>query len=205
MSTTQQDDRQHPIHNFLKWLSENEILAVDDSFPGTGCSFVSLGAVKSQLEKNGRERLNAILDILFEDGGGPDPTELLCNYVAVFCILLQIGKGHYIEHFVDHEIHDQREFDPEHIPPKFPSSQGDDDFYKRFCEAQWRFCVPDFKENMKKVFHDRRNLPIIEKRLVASGGSARISIIKLHSSYDKLRGSRISDTVRSLLAISCRT
>ncbi|EPE26730.1 Protein kinase-like (PK-like) [Glarea lozoyensis ATCC 20868] len=190
------DYGRHPIDDFLRWLSANESLAIDDLEQGIVCRSVSLSAVRSELEKNDGKRLVEILDVLFEDDGGPDPAELLSNYVAVFCILLQIGEGHYIQHFVDHAIHDDSEFDPELLLYKFPLSQGDDDFYRRFCEAQWRFCVPDFMKNMKKVFPDRINLPIIEKRQVARGGSATISIIKLHSSYDKLLGSRISDTHR---------
>jgi hypothetical protein len=195
-------DRYDPISDFLKWLSENESHAVGDIDAGSGSSFVYLGTVKTYLEENDREKLAEILDVLFQDDGGPDQEELLTHYLAVFCILLQIGKGEYIDHFVDHEIHDQFEFDPEHIPPKFPSVSGDETFYQMFCEAQWRFCVPDFKENMKKIFHPKRTLPIVEKRLLATGGSARIYIIKLHNSYDKLQG-HIPGTVRSISVHYC--
>jgi hypothetical protein len=193
-SRAQLQDRYDPIGNFLGWLNENEIQAVGDNDSHAGASFVSLGAVKSYLERNHRDRLTDILNALFEDSGGPDHTDLLSNYLAVFCILLQIGRGRFIKHFVDHEIHDLYEFSPEHIPPKFPSVPGDEEFYQRFCEAQWRFCVPDFKENMNRVFHDRRTLPIVEKQPVATGGSAQVFTIKIHKSYDKLRG-----TVRLLL------
>jgi hypothetical protein len=193
-SRAQQQDRYDPIKDFLKWLKENEIQAVSDDDTRSGAKFVSLGAVKSYLELDERERLTDILDDLFGDSGGPDLTDLLTNYLAVFCILLQVGKGRYIKHFVDHEIHDLYEFSPEQIPPKFPPILRDEEFYRTFCEAQWRFYVPDFKENMNRVFHDRRTLPIVEKQPLASGASANVSIIKIHNSYDKLRG-----TVRLLL------
>jgi hypothetical protein len=181
-------DRYDPIKDFLKWLKENEIQAVSDDDTRSGARFVSLGAVKSHLESDQRERLTDILDDLFGDSGGPDHADLLTNYLAVFCSLLQVGKGRYIKHFVDHEIHDLYEFSPEQIPPKFPPVLRDEDIYRVFCEAQWKFYVPDFKENMNRVFNNRRTLPIVKKEPLATGASATVSIITLHNSYDKLRG-----------------
>ncbi|CAG8952521.1 hypothetical protein HYFRA_00009625 [Hymenoscyphus fraxineus] len=149
-------------------------------------AFTPISAVTSHLEEDGR--LEDILDALFQPDGGPEADILLPNYVAIFCILIEIGKGTAIEHFVRQGLNDKHlPFDPQHAPADFPPDTSDGTFYQRFCEMQWRFCVPDFERGVERVFHNRSLLPIVKKRAVAEGGSAKLFEIEVHSSYNKLR------------------
>lgn len=181
----QQHDHLRVINEFLDWLRKNQSYSVKDHQTDERAAFVPISAVTSYLKED--EKLQYILDALFHPEEGPDADIVLPNYVAIFCTLIEIGKGPTIEHFVKQGLHDQHlPFDPKHILPDFPPDTGDGTFYRRFCEKQWRFWVPDFERGMERHFPDKTLLPIIKKREVAKGGSARLFEVKVHSSYNKL-------------------
>jgi len=149
-----------------------------------------LNAVKDYLEADRNARLHQILVALFEP---EEPQvyadEILQNFIAIFCILLEIGGGKYIGSFTSTwDLCDQRlPFDPLRAPSPFPIVPEDNRFFERFCEKQWRFCVPNFQFPMIRIhFEEKRILPIIQKDLIAGGGSAMLYRIRLHGSYNKL-------------------
>ena len=144
---------------------------------------------KKYLNENRQRRLRDIISVLFPDSDDIIPSDILPNYVAVFCILLQISMGKWMKHF---RLYDTLRdaalpFDPDHPPSNWPRNTGDPAFLRKFCEQQWRFCVPILQRPFSdRHFEDRRVLPIIFKQTLSNGGSASLWLVRLHSSYNEL-------------------
>lgn len=131
--------------------------------------------------------LRDILAALFPDGHIL-PKEIFPKYVAVFCALLCIGKGHYIEHFKHYESLSDTSlpFDPESPPAHWPNTAGDSDFLRKFSKAQWKFCARKWEDLSDKHYDSEQILPIIYKKRISSGGSANIWLVKIHPFYNRL-------------------
>lgn len=186
------DDDLPAIDDFLRWLHKNKSFSVNDtqneeySESDERGAFIPIRAATTYLEEDGR--LQEILNAMFHPHGGPEAEIVLPNYVAIFCILIGTGKGTHIEHFVWHGLNDNHlPLDPQRAPANFPPDTGDGTFYQRFCDKQWKFCVPVFERSMDRNFPGKLILPIIKKRLVASDGDATLYEVRIHSSYSKLR------------------
>jgi hypothetical protein len=187
-----------PTEDFLEWLRKNQSYAKTDPEIEERLAFFPISEVKKALGADNREWLDDILDELFQPDDPPDSVTLLNKYAAVFCILLEIGKGRAIADFIRKELHDQRLPHPNSEPPGFPQYGGDGTFYKRFYAKQWRFCAPEFEKNMDTHFEADRILPIVRKERLGGGGSATLYEIKLHSSYNLLLPQPHSIAVRHL-------
>jgi hypothetical protein len=146
--------------------------------------------LKSYFKGNGSRKLNKILSEVFQSEDVPiDPEVILRGHTAVFCILLHISKGKFIEDFACfEELSDQRlPFDPAHPPAYFPEAINDPDFLQRFCETQWIYCVPVFDNHMlHKHFGRQRLLPITHKERCGSTASVATYKIKLYGPHNKL-------------------
>lgn len=103
-----------------------------------------------------------------------------------FCILLGLGYGSYIKHFVSFAgLHDEKlPFWSQ--PVDFPHIPGNPDFFEQFREAQWRFFPITFSPTPSVKFQTELPLPIVErKKLRAHGLTADLYRIKIHHEYDK--------------------
>ncbi|KAI9793927.1 MAG: hypothetical protein M1816_007179 [Peltula sp. TS41687] len=134
-------------------------------------------------------RLRRILRAIYPSSGliPVHGTTIKNHYVKVFAILLCIGKGCYIEHFIRHDsLNDQRlPFDER--PHYFPSTgSGDRNFFSSFYDWQWMFCAPTFSYKGQNVWQARRILPILSKEEISGGGSAVTYKIDLHPAYNSL-------------------
>jgi len=110
------------------------------------------------------------------------------SYFKVFAILLRLEKGTYINHFISHGLSDAS-LPFEKCPPDFPKADPDKQFFPKFLKIQWKFCAPEFvyKQLSSRVFrHHGWILPITQKTHLGGGGSATLSKIELHPSYDHL-------------------
>ena len=109
------------------------------------------------------------------------------SYMRVFTILILIGKGRYIEHFVEHLNLRDHQLPFLEKPAHFPTDPDDPTFWASFYEKQFAFCAHHFRynENYTKL-EDLCILPIISKEMLRSGGSAAIYKITLHPYYDQL-------------------
>jgi hypothetical protein len=133
-----------------------------------------------------------LLRVLFGDGAEPpvEPDQIRGKYSKVFFILLLIGKGCYIAHFIRHDdLCDQR-LPFKTIPDDFPISPPGHDFFDSFCQKQWECCAPIFHNNMNKIFGVKEVLPIILKERLGSGGSATTFKVSIHPAYDQLSKNR---------------
>ncbi|KAL3425128.1 tein kinase 4-like protein [Phlyctema vagabunda] len=117
-----------------------------------------------------------------------DPRRVLNKYTAVFCTLLQAGRGPYIKHFLQHHSLSDTAlpFSLENPPANLPITPGDPNFLSDICNQQWRFCAPVFDSILNTNFESERVLPITSKTRLAGGGTAALWLIKLRDGYNNL-------------------
>lgn len=110
------------------------------------------------------------------------------NYSRVFCLLIIIGHGRFINEFVKHNIHDKRLPLLPHEQNIFPITTSDSSFFDKFCQEQWQFCVPKLHnaDIVRGFDHPETILPIRRKRTLGEGGSATVYEIEVHESYNRL-------------------
>ena len=137
--------------------------------------------------------LNEILAELYHPEEPPVyPAVILNRYTAVFCILLELGKGKHIEHFVRHDnLRDTclpftlsktaRDLD-------FPDDPKDAPFFQKFYEAQWKFSAPVFNYPMHEEFDENVILPITAKEQIHTSKALSVTLykIQLHHNYNQL-------------------
>ncbi|KAF4628548.1 hypothetical protein G7Y89_g9603 [Cudoniella acicularis] len=189
-----QRDYEQPIQAFLAFLERSYAYEVVDNDANSSRlqEFMPMDRVKKYLEENRQRRLKQIIAVLCPGKESNDdilPSDILPNYVAVFCTLLQISKGIWITHFRRYDsLRDVAlPFNPQHPPANWPANAGEPNFLQTFCDQQMRFCVPTLQRSMsEKHFEPDRVLPIIFKETLATGGSARLWMIRLYPSYNKL-------------------
>jgi hypothetical protein len=174
------------LRNFFQWESQSCVEVVADLATDEKAYFLPLETVKSYFTAD--DKLDKILSEVFESEYAPVDSELvLRDHTAIFCILLRIGQGSYIEHFARYEeLSDRRlPFDSSHPPAGFPDDEPN--FLQRFCEEQWMYCVPIFDDYMlHKHFGRQRLLPITSKVSYGTEGFAHKFVIKLYGPYNRL-------------------
>jgi hypothetical protein len=136
------------------------------------------------------DRIRELVTAVFAPDESPvRPDDIFPNYVEVFCILLRIGRGNYIEYFVRMRSLSSAQL-PLNLdlkPGNFPRVNVDPGLYKTFCRSQWEFCAAVFRSPMVDVqFEDDRVLPIVQKDLLGEKHGAKTYRIRLEESYDKL-------------------
>jgi hypothetical protein len=174
------------LHEFLQWESQSWVEVVADMTTDEKGCLVPLESVKSYFAAN--DELSKITSEVFRSQYPPIDSEMILrDHTAIFCILLRIGQGSYIEHFARYEeLSDRRlPFDPHHPPTGFPND--DPDFLHRFCERQWAYCVPILDGHMlHKHFGRQRLLPITYKELCGIQGMADTYVIQLYGPHNRL-------------------
>jgi hypothetical protein len=184
--------RQHvALEAFFQWETESWVEVVADLTTDEKAYFMPLDDLKTYWGANNCKNLTSLLRELFHPHYPPIDAELILReHTAVFCILLRIGQGVLIEHFVRYEeLSDQRlPFEMEHPPRGFPIAADDEpDFLQRFCERQWMYCVPVFDDHMlHKHFGHQRLLPITYKEPRGIEGMAHRYMIKLFGPHNEM-------------------
>lgn len=192
------------LQEFFRWERQSWVEVVADIATDERAYVMPVETLRSYFKANDSRKLNKILSEVFQSEDIPvDPEAILRTHTAVFCILLRISKGEYIEDFVRfEELSDQRlPFDPAHPPACFleaaAAADDDQDFVQRFCEKQWMYCVPVFDNHMlHKHFGRQRLLPITHKER-CGGQSMAIYKIKLYGPHNKIIPAG-SEIVRSM-------
>ncbi|KAF4633133.1 hypothetical protein G7Y89_g4984 [Cudoniella acicularis] len=178
------------LHEFFRWESTQWVESVADLTTDEKVSFMPLENLKSYFTANDCRELNKILTEVFKTDFPPvDPDLVLRDHTAIFCILLRIGQGQYIEHFAQYEeLSDRRlPFDPSRPPAELPAVDDDPTFLERFCEKQRMYCVPIFDGHMlHKNFGRQRFLPITSKEPREIEGQAQRYIITLYGPHNRL-------------------
>jgi hypothetical protein len=182
---------QHPAtHKFLQQERQLWIDVVADMTTDEKVHIMPLENLRSYFTANDSREMSKILSEVFTSKYPPvDPDLILRDHSAIFCILLRIGQGIQIEHFVRYEeLSDRRlPFDSHQPPTAFPVVGDDPAFLQRFCQMQWMYCVPIFDGHMlHKHFGPQRLLPITHMESQGSEGMADKYVIKLHGSHNRL-------------------
>lgn len=174
------------ISGFIKWVeshSEHGTLGPD---PAHKISFMPLPRLVSYLKENNKTK--RLLRALFPNSDPPiEPEEVWRNCIRVFSILLLIGRGSFIRHFVQHDQLCDSKLPFSSPPPHFPSEAGDDGFFDAFSRRQWHFYPHTFRRNVIDAQIEKECiLPIVHKELLGDGGSALTYKIKIYPDYDDL-------------------
>lgn len=201
-----QPDYAPAIQKFHSWVKRNYSLEVID--PRTTepvfLEFIALSDLKQYFEENDHRRLTDIITALFPHNEDIFPDDIFPEKLAVFCTLLNISKGGWIEHFRQYDTLGDTAlpFSPTNRPADWPEAPDDQEFLQKFCQEQWKFCVPLMKRPFaEKRFHKDQVLPIVYKKALNTGGSATLWLIKLHPAHNQL----ITDDEKKVQRTSFRT
>ncbi|POS83482.1 hypothetical protein EPUL_005310 [Erysiphe pulchra] len=181
------------LEDYFEWEYEAWVEIFADLEQETREHFLPLDTVRSYFttcDGHLQRNLDKILVEIFNIDPPPVNSDLILrDHTAIFCILLQIERGKYIEHFTCfEELSDQRlPFDSAHPPRPFPTIKGDSTFFQEFCEVQRRYCVPIFNPHMlHKNFGHQRLLPITSKERLRTRGKDTAHIITLYGPHNKI-------------------
>jgi len=189
MSQRQHNSNHPKVQEVLAFFRKNSSYAIVDPSSEQRRAFIPLDIIKPYFEEDRKARLYDVLEAVYGKNDAPDADDVFPTHIRVFCILLEIGMGDYIHLFTSlWDLNDQRlPYDPSAEPRAFPPAPERPDFFKTFCEKQWRFCAAEFSPPMSNIkFEDDRIIPIVHKELIAGGGSAMLYLIRIHGSYNKL-------------------
>jgi hypothetical protein len=124
------------------------------------------------------------------------------EYLAVFCILISIGKIKHIAHFTR---------DPESADRYLPFlndagwSPQCSSFFKEFEIAQWGFCAQEFHIGRLEDMRLRPNkvIPIMTRTILQKGPDSIVEKIEIHPDYNYLNTAvcsfKITNIIRSLI------
>lgn len=181
----EQPDDYRPLQDFHQYLHES-FIRTDNPITSKEEEFVPFERIKEYFEEE--EHLINILIAIFPDEE-PIPVDdsvVQRHYLKTLCILLSIGGARYIRHFVEHDgLRDARLPHPSK-PPNFPISPARPNLWALFYEKQWVFCAAEMHYTINNSLESDRILPIVKREMLGEGGSAVVSRIVLHKSFNKL-------------------
>ena len=189
-----QNDSHPSIQQLVKWVESTKDRGMRSS-DADGVDYdwdvpyVSQTALDNYFSQH--QAVEKLLGALFSDN---DPLKealnarhIRGNYSKIFCLLITIGKGRFINSFVEYGINDQR------LPltlnqHDFPPSPSDPEFFTTFYQKQWQFCVPELHANTISRRFDPKEciLPIRRTETLGNGGSATAYKVEVPRCYDCL-------------------
>lgn len=186
MSNHTQPDWDPDISEFMRWVETQSVIGILGPVSSVNCPFMPLPRLETYLKEGNRTR--RLLEALFPNRELPvEPEGIWRNCIKGFSILLLIGKGTFIQHFVQHDQLWDAKLPFLTPPPHFPPAAGDKRFFESFSKQQWHFCPYVFRHNdINAQLEKECILPIILKQQLGDGGSALTYQIKLHPAYDYL-------------------
>lgn len=195
-SAPQPDHAAPGVQELFEWVPKHCISGTNASSATPNALFIPLPDLKAFLKTHNRTD-KLLRALYFEREHHVIVANLEESYPRVFTILVLIGKGRYIEHFVQHlnlcDLHLPFLEKPAH----FPIDPNDPTFWESFYEKQFAFCAHHFHNNVNYTkLEERCVLPIIKKEVLGQGGSAAIYKIVLHPDYDRLNPSPDVSPVR---------
>ena len=183
----EQADEKRSLQAFHQFL-QRSLIRTDNPVTSKQEEFVPFEQIEDYF--NEENHLIDVLSAVFPDEE-PIPVDdsvVQDSYLRTFCILLSIGAARYIRHFVEHDGLSDSQL-PYHSsqPDNFPISPSRPDLWKSFCDKRWVFCAAEMKYKINVTLEPNRILPIVERKVLGKGGSAVVSKIVLHKSFNKLR------------------
>ena len=186
----------HPaIQQLMKWVESTGVLGVCGIGGATKeMNFVSHRALDDYFDQE--DVLEDLLRAHFTDEDHLfEPSEvrqIKRRYAKIFCLLIIIGKGEFINHFIEYDISDQQLPLSKHKPVGFPADSSGSHFFETFLQHQWQFSVPELNVMYGRRFDPSEwILPIRRVALLGEGVSADIHLVEVHSCYDQLETVRV--------------
>ena len=188
MVKTHPDDDQ-PIQDVLSWKesSDNWRLGCVGPDNEPNRKFVPKSLLEAEFKRPGR--VEELLETHFPNNKEPlpDASYIRDYYLRVFIILIGIGHGRMIAHFLLYQHLRDRHLPFQPKPNNFPtSSSTTPDIWVSFDEEQWAFCAVKLDYNMHSRFNPEEILPVVHKEKLGEGGSAITHKVTVHDDYDNL-------------------
>lgn len=174
------------ILKFIGWVQTHSVPGILGADPDVKHAFMPLPQLENYLKAGNTTK--RLLRALFPNSESPiEPEEVWRTCIRVFSILLLIGKGNFIAHFVQHDQLCDSKLPFFSRPPHFPPTANDDAFFASFFKSQWQFCPHTFQRGAIDVQIDKECiLPIVDMKKLGDGGSALTYKVKLYPAYDNL-------------------
>ena len=184
----EQSDDKRPLQAFHHFL-QGSLIRTDNPVTSKKEEFVPFQQIEEYFDEE--DRLIDVLSAVFPDEEWiPVVDSVVRNsYLKTFCILLSIAGAKYIRHFAQHDSLSDLRLPYHHNskPPDFPITPSRPDLWDSFCDKQWIFCAAELHYKIDNFLEPSRILPIVERKVLGQGGSAVVSKIVLHKSFNKLR------------------
>ncbi|KAL1622121.1 hypothetical protein SLS54_005186 [Diplodia seriata] len=185
MAQTQHENRP-PIQEFLFWFKQKQELGTRGPSTAVDQPFISNANIG---EVFGEIKIEKILSALSVDAAHVHASRslILNKYRKVFCILLSIGKGQFIENFIPHESLNDSKLPFQAQPADFP--QSTESLFEQFRDAQWMFNAAFFEPYRTHLcLSPQHILPIlkIEDIKGGEGHSAVVRKVVLHEAHYQL-------------------
>ena len=183
------------IQAFIQWSCSPDAQKKGCCGPDNnlGTAYIPQAALEKKLTKSVTA---VLLRELFQDRdeSAPDTNFVKKHYLRPFSILLSIGYGRMIRHFVDFPSLRDHQL-PFSVKPKDFPNLTTRDLFEAFHKAQWQFCPVKFEYDMSHRLEENFILPIVSKEEVGNGGSATLYKIVIDEGYNELLPSNSSSTV----------
>jgi hypothetical protein len=164
------------LKEFFDVLEENTLVNAD------GQRYIRHGNLTRWLRRTsltGGSHVGLLLDQVYPEAEMvPIPAHTLSEgprcCLLIFSILLELSAGHLINMLVTHDFADQGLPYEESRLARLDCS---DVLKKSFYEVQWAYCAVTFSLDMSRELANSAVLPIHQRRLISSGGTAQVSEI----------------------------
>ena len=180
----QSADRHPAVQQLLKWVESTKVQGprgIDGHLREVG--FVSPRALHDYFSQE-----DVLEDLLHAHFAGDDDLldlidgrQIKKSFPMIFCLLIAIGKGRFIHHFMEYGIDDQRLPFSKEKPDYFPADPSDPQFFETFYQCQWQFCVPELDMMYGRRFDPSEwILPIRRVKKLGEGVSADIYQVEVN-------------------------
>lgn len=191
-----QPEHDDQIQAFHRWIASTRRQGIGGPSHGIQCGLIPASAVKEYLGAD--HRVERLLGSLFnsETVRELDAEVIREHYLRPLAILLLIGEGRMIKHFIRYQSLQDHHLPYRTRPNDFPFS-SDPSLFQRFYNQQWQFCATYLEYNMNLHLQKEDILPITHKEKIGSGGNAIIYKVVVEKEYNKLVPPRWKTPVRS--------
>ncbi|KAL8837659.1 MAG: hypothetical protein Q9176_005576 [Flavoplaca citrina] len=175
------------VQAFLQWKVKPGIrrTGCTGSDNMIGSAYISQADLQDYLTT---EQIKTLLQELFHNTNQSPPhaDQVRSNYLRAFAILLAVGYGRMIRHFVERRELQDKSLPFPTEPEDFPKTQNQN-LFEAFYKEQWQFCALPLEYDMCDNLRDGYILPFTAKQVIADGGSAILYKITVDEVYNKLK------------------
>jgi hypothetical protein len=191
------------IQQFFLFYNKNSEPGICGYTKEPNCTFLPFPKLRELFLDH--ERTTKLLQSVFGFDRPPpiDARNISRGYERIFAILLLIGRGAYIGHFVHSGIDDSRL--PLHaLPEDVPIPSRDPEFFSAFYKCQWQFCAHTFEKSYNRSqLRNETVLPITSIRVIRTASNADLVQINIHPAYNRLSPDEATEATTYILKRYC--